>query len=80
MTFFMARGGTASLELSGNGTAASTVNGTTYASKGNITVSANGALASSQLIADTIKLAGNGNLTANFTGPKGKVRKLQLME
>jgi hypothetical protein len=37
-------------------------------------------LASSQLVADTIKLAGNSSFNANFAGPKATVPNLQLVE
>jgi hypothetical protein len=81
LLIYQARGATEPVSITGNGNFS--MEGTIYASSGNLGITGNGtsAVIGSNLIADTVTLGGNGNITVDYSGyVQPKARFLGLVE
>jgi Flp pilus assembly protein TadG len=73
--YFQARGATEPVSITGNGNFS--MEGTIYTPSGSLKITGNGAssVIGSNLIADTLTISGNGNITVDYSGyvqPKGR--------
>jgi len=81
LTIFQARNAPEDVQIAGNGSF--TITGTIYASAAALKVTGNGGVANigSQYVSDDLTLAGNGNVTIKYRGPKvARIRILTLVE